>query len=82
MDVVWNLAASHHFLSLGAILDTELRFDKQINSKKKRQTKKDRILRQLRLLPEVKHFFSSRDVDQTIPAFLSSRQDYCTVCWN
>lgn len=57
--------------NLGFIFDSDLKFDRQINSVVKT------CFYQLRLLEKVKPFVSFKDLEKLIHVFISSRLDYC-----
>lgn len=66
---------SQNVRNLGVFFDSDLKFDKQINS----------VVRtsffQLRLLAKVKMFLSHRNLEMAIHALISSRLDYCNALY-
>ena len=67
------LAAHNHSSakSLGVLFDSSFKFDKQISSVVKSS------FFQLRVLPKVKGYLSTKDFERIIHAFITSRLDYC-----
>ncbi len=60
-----------HVKNLGVTFDSELKFDKQVNSVVKTS------FFQLRIISKIKSFLTFSDLEKVIHAFITTRLDYC-----
>uniref|UniRef100_A0A669EXB8 Reverse transcriptase domain-containing protein n=1 Tax=Oreochromis niloticus TaxID=8128 RepID=A0A669EXB8_ORENI len=66
-----QLCADDYASNLGILLDSSLKFDKQVSAVVRSS------FNQLRLISKAKHYIPHNDLEKLIHAFVTSRLDYC-----